>query len=46
MSCHNGVGVGGGDFRKFGAVEDHWNATASLEIDKGRAVDIGNQSGC
>jgi cytochrome c peroxidase len=39
VTCHNGVGVGGGEFRKFGVVEDYWNATASPEIDKGRAVD-------
>ncbi len=39
VTCHNGVGVGGGAFRKFGVVEDYWNATASAEIDKGRAVD-------
>jgi cytochrome c peroxidase len=39
VACHNGVGVGGGDFRKFGVTEDYWKATASLEIDKGRAVD-------
>jgi cytochrome c peroxidase len=39
VACHNGVGVGGGDFRKFGVVEDYWKATGSQEIDKGRAVD-------
>jgi cytochrome c peroxidase len=39
ISCHNGVGVGGGDFRKFGVVEDYWKATGSQEVDKGRAVD-------
>jgi cytochrome c peroxidase len=39
IACHNGVGVGGGDFRKFGVVEDYWKATGSQEIDKGRAVD-------
>jgi cytochrome c peroxidase len=39
VSCHNGVGVGGGDFRKFGVIEDYWKATASLEIDQGRAGD-------
>lgn len=35
-SCHNGVGVGGNSFRKFGVVEDYWKATGSNEIDKGR----------
>jgi cytochrome c peroxidase len=39
IACHNGVGVGGGDFRKFGVVEDYWKATASQEIDEGRAAD-------
>ena len=39
IACHNGVGVGGGDFRKFGVQEDYWKATGSTEIDKGRAVD-------
>jgi cytochrome c peroxidase len=39
VACHNGVGVGGGDFRKFGVVEDYWKATGSQEIDKGRAAD-------
>jgi cytochrome c peroxidase len=43
VACHNGVGVGGGDFRKFGVVEDYWKATASHEIDKGRAVDTKNE---
>jgi cytochrome c peroxidase len=35
-SCHNGSGVGGGSFEKFGVVEDYWKATGSKEIDKGR----------
>jgi cytochrome c peroxidase len=39
IACHNGVGVGGGDFRKFGVMEDYWKATGSQEIDKGRAAD-------
>lgn len=39
IACHNGVGVGGGDFKKFGVLEDYWKATGSQEIDKGRAVD-------
>jgi cytochrome c peroxidase len=39
IACHNGAGVGGGDFRKFGVVEDYWKATASQEIDKGVAAD-------
>ncbi len=39
VACHNGAGVGGGDFKKFGVVEDYWKATGSQEPDKGRAVD-------
>ena len=39
VACHNGVGVGGGGFRKFGIVEDYWTATGSQEIDEGRALD-------
>ncbi|WP_245474177.1 cytochrome-c peroxidase [Bradyrhizobium zhanjiangense] len=35
-ACHNGPGVGGGSFQKFGIVEDYWNETKSAEIDKGR----------
>ena len=35
-ACHNGVGVGGGMYRKFGIVEDYWSATGSRNIDKGR----------
>ena len=35
-SCHNGVVVGGGMFRKFGVVEDYWKETGSQEPDKGR----------
>ncbi len=34
--CHNGVGIGGDKFRKFGVVEDYWKATHSKEIDRGR----------
>jgi cytochrome c peroxidase len=37
VTCHNGVLVGGGMYRKFGVVEDYWNATGSKVIDKGRA---------
>src|SRR5262249_60789526 len=36
VSCHNGVGVGGGMYQKFGLVEDYWKATGSANIDKGR----------
>jgi cytochrome c peroxidase len=34
--CHNGPGVGGGMFQKFGVVQDYWPETGSKEIDKGR----------
>jgi cytochrome c peroxidase len=36
VSCHNGVGVGGGMYQKFGLLEEYWKATGSKEIDKGR----------
>jgi cytochrome c peroxidase len=39
VACHNGVGVGGGEFKKFGVVEDYWKLTGSQEIDEGRALD-------
>jgi cytochrome c peroxidase len=35
-SCHNGMVVGGGMFRKFGIVEDYWKETGSQEPDQGR----------
>ncbi len=35
-SCHNGVGVGGAMYQKFGLFEDYWKATGSKNIDKGR----------
>ena len=35
-ACHNGVGVGGGMYQKFGVMEDYWKATGSKDIDKGR----------
>jgi cytochrome c peroxidase len=38
-TCHNGVGIGGGLFQKFGLLEDYWKATGSAQIDKGR-VDV------
>jgi cytochrome c peroxidase len=37
VTCHNGVGIGGGMFQKFGVVEDYWTATGSEPVDKGRA---------
>ena len=35
-SCHNGVGVGGGMYQKFGLLEDYWKQTESTKIDEGR----------
>ncbi|HSN21860.1 MAG TPA: cytochrome C biogenesis protein CcsA, partial [Usitatibacter sp.] len=35
-SCHNGVGVGGGSYQKFGVVEEYWKETRSPAVDKGR----------
>jgi cytochrome c peroxidase len=37
VTCHNGVGVGGGMYQKFGVVEDYWKATGGEPIDKARA---------
>lgn len=42
-TCHNGVGIGGGMFQKFGLTEDYWKATGSTTIDKGR-VDVTQDS--
>ena len=36
-SCHDGAGVGGASFQKFGVAEDYWKATGSAPVDKGRA---------
>jgi cytochrome c peroxidase len=36
IACHNGPGVGGGTFQKFGVVEDYWKETGSKQVDKGR----------
>ena len=38
-SCHGGVAIGGGTYRKFGVVEDYWKATASPTVDRGR-IDV------
>jgi cytochrome c peroxidase len=35
-TCHNGIGLGGGAYRKFGLVEEYWKATGSTAVDKGR----------
>jgi cytochrome c peroxidase len=36
IACHNGPGVGGNTFQKFGVVEDYWKETGSKIPDKGR----------
>jgi cytochrome c peroxidase len=41
-ACHNGVGVGGGMYQKFGMMEDYWKETHSRAIDKGRFDVTGN----
>jgi len=38
-TCHNGVGIGGAMYQKFGIVEEYWQATGSTTIDKGR-IDV------
>lgn len=35
-SCHNGAGIGGSSFQKFGVFEDYWTQTGSQPIDEGR----------
>jgi cytochrome c peroxidase len=36
-ACHNGVGLGGGSFQKFGVKSDYWKETGVKTPDKGRA---------
>lgn len=36
-ACHNGEGVGGNSFQKFGVAGDYWKATGVTAPDKGRA---------
>ncbi len=35
--CHDGAGVGGGSFAKFGVAGDYWKETGAPQPDKGRA---------
>jgi cytochrome c peroxidase len=44
MACHNGVGIGGDSFQKFGVTEDYWKVTGSDPVDKGR-FDVTKQPG-
>ena len=36
-NCHNGVGVGGASFQKFGGFQDYWKETGGAQPDRGRA---------
>jgi len=36
VACHNGPGVGGNSFKKFGLRADYWKETGAAEPDKGR----------
>lgn len=36
-ACHNGAGIGGNSFQKFGAAIDYWKETGAKDPDKGRA---------
>jgi len=42
-ACHNGVGVGGTMYQKFGITEQYWTATGSRTVDKGR-FDVTNDA--
>jgi cytochrome c peroxidase len=44
VACHNGAGVGGGMYQKFGVLEDYWKETHSRVIDKGRFDVTGNSA--
>jgi cytochrome c peroxidase len=35
--CHDGAGIGGNSFQKFGVAVDYWKETGAKEPDKGRA---------
>jgi cytochrome c peroxidase len=39
--CHNGVGVGGNSYQKFGLTDEYWKVTGSPVVDKGR-IEITN----
>jgi len=43
-TCHNGAGIGGTMYQKFGVKEDYWRATGSTTIDKGR-FDVTQEAG-
>jgi cytochrome c peroxidase len=37
-TCHNGVGVGGGMYQKFGLAKPYWVETGSAVVDSGRYI--------
>jgi cytochrome c peroxidase len=37
VACHNGAGIGGNSFQKFGVTGDYWKETGAQTPDKGRA---------
>jgi cytochrome c peroxidase len=37
VACHNGPGIGGNSFQKFGVTVDYWKETGAQAPDKGRA---------
>lgn len=43
-TCHNGAGLGGASFEKFGFFGDYWKETSSPEPDKGRADVTGDNA--
>ena len=36
VACHNGIGIGGSSYQKFGVWENYWPLTKSSRIDEGR----------
>lgn len=42
--CHNGPGVGGNSFQKFGLYKDYWLATGSIKPSSGRFDITGEES--
>jgi cytochrome c peroxidase len=44
IACHNGVGLGGGSFQKFGVFGEYWHETKSQEIDQGRFAFTGKEN--
>ncbi|MDO8414275.1 MAG: cytochrome c peroxidase [Gallionellaceae bacterium] len=38
VACHNGIGIGGSSYQKFGIWSDYWLTTNSSPVDKGRYI--------